>query len=211
VRQSNNFIDETGNTFGRLTVLRLSEKRGTKGQAIWICQCSCKDKTICEVFGSHLRRTTKPTRSCGCLRKLLKGKECTARNQHGKRCKCIQLPEYSAFNAAKGRCRNPKNKSYKNYGARGIEFRFTDFLEFVDEVGYRPTSKHSLDRKNNNGHYEKGNVRWATKAEQANNRRGYHQNLLDIIAQKDAEIEVLKFELDSLRATTVQRAVSEAV
>lgn len=80
------------------------------------------------------------------------------------------LPEYRAYQAAKGRCQNPKHKLFKYYGERGIEFRFDSFKSFLDILGFRPSSKYSLDRINNNGHYEPGNVRWATKQEQVLNR-----------------------------------------
>lgn len=80
-------------------------------------------------------------------------------------------PELRAFNSARTRCKNEHSAVYAYYGGRGIEFRFTSFDEFFEELGERPTAAHSLDRINNNGHYEKGNVRWATAKEQQNNRR----------------------------------------
>jgi hypothetical protein len=65
-----------------------------------------------------------------------------------------------------------------NYGARGIRFLFTSFEEFFAELGPRPEGKDangkalcSLDRKNNDGHYQPGNVRWATASEQRSNQR----------------------------------------
>lgn len=80
-------------------------------------------------------------------------------------------PEYAAYNSAKARCTNSNHPNYKHYGQRGIRFLFSSFEEFIDEIGLRPSSLHSLDRENNDGHYEPGNVRWATPSEQANNRR----------------------------------------
>jgi len=79
--------------------------------------------------------------------------------------------ELRAFNSARTRCNNPHAASFAYYGGRGIEFRFNDFDEFFKEVGKRPSHLHSLDRIDNDGHYEKGNVRWATKKEQIANRR----------------------------------------
>ncbi len=81
-------------------------------------------------------------------------------------------PEFRAYLNAKFRCRlNPNSKHYRNYAARGIEFRFQSFDEFFAEVGLRPTPDHTLDRRVNDGHYEAGNVRWSTRSEQMLNRR----------------------------------------
>jgi hypothetical protein len=79
-------------------------------------------------------------------------------------------PEYSSYIHAKMRCNNPKTDGYKNYGGRGIEFKFTSFLEFYEHIGPRPEGT-SLDRKDNNGHYEPGNVKWSTQSNQLFNRR----------------------------------------
>jgi hypothetical protein len=82
--------------------------------------------------------------------------------------------EALAYYRAKDRCNNPRNGSYPDWGGRGIKFRFTSFEEFFAEVGPKPRPKHlySLDRwPDNDGHYEKGNVRWAKDGEQLANRR----------------------------------------
>ena len=72
-------------------------------------------------------------------------------------------PEHQAYLDARCRCNNPKHKHWDRYGGRGIEFRFATFEEFFQELGKRPSSVHELDRKDANGHYEKGNVRWTTQ------------------------------------------------
>lgn len=86
----------------------------------------------------------------------------------------VNSPEYTSFHHAKHHCNNGKSMHYHCYGGRGIEFRFTSFLEFYNHIGPKPTPQHSLDRIDVNGHYEIGNVRWATKKEQADNRRTNH-------------------------------------
>jgi hypothetical protein len=79
--------------------------------------------------------------------------------------------EYQAFKNARARCTNPNFTLYKYWGGRGIEFRFATFKEFFDVIGPKPTPQHTLDRIDNDGHYEAGNVRWATMKEQAVSRR----------------------------------------
>ena len=82
-------------------------------------------------------------------------------------------PEYCAFIDAKKRCNNSNNKNYHYYGGRGIEFRFASFQEFIAEIGARPSKDYSLDRINNDGHYEVGNVKWSMQSGQLRNRRSW--------------------------------------
>lgn len=72
------------------------------------------------------------------------------------------------------RCHNPKNAGYRHYGGRGItvhEAWRANVRAFVKHVGRKPTEFHSLDRIDNDGNYEPGNVRWATGKEQGSNRQ----------------------------------------
>lgn len=81
-----------------------------------------------------------------------------------------QTPEHEAYRQARSRCHNVKHPGWKNYGGRGIKFLFTSFEQFFAELGPRPRGR-SLDRKNNDGHYKPGNVRWATGRQQQLNTR----------------------------------------
>ena len=84
------------------------------------------------------------------------------------------MPEYRIWTGMIARCSNKKAKSYRYYGGRGISVcdRWReDFENFYRDVGQRPSVRHSLDRINNDGNYEPGNVHWATPREQVLNRR----------------------------------------
>jgi hypothetical protein len=94
--------------------------------------------------------------------------------------------EYRAYESAKRRCTDTTRENWESYGGRGIKFLFTSFEQFFAELGFKPEPKHlySLDRIDNNGNYEPGNIRWATQKQQlANKRRGVHHKLSIEIAK----------------------------
>jgi hypothetical protein len=83
--------------------------------------------------------------------------------------------EYGAWKNARLRCRSPKHMEYHNYGGRGIRMHDAwqnDFAAFLEHIGPKPDPKLTLDRINNEGNYEPGNVAWRTHLEQQRNRRG---------------------------------------
>ena len=89
---------------------------------------------------------------------------------HGQAHRGRLSPEYNAYRHAKARCTNPKHRQWADWGGRGIKFLFTDFAQFFAVLGPRPKGLW-LDRRDNDGHYEPSNVRWATPSQQNSNQR----------------------------------------
>lgn len=105
-----------------------------------------------------------------------------AREKNGK---SAATPEYRAWHSMKARCANPRNPRYSAYGGRGITVceRWESFENFFADVGPRPTPRHSIDRIDPNDGYHPGNVRWATLAQQNNNKRTSRERIRSILSE----------------------------
>lgn len=152
-------IIKPGQKYNRLTVVQYAG-----GKDGWLCKCTC-GKEITATRSDLLKGRAQ---SCGCYRRDQLLKRLTT---HGK----SHTPEYKNWAGMIARCYCETNPAYKDYGGRGIkvcpEWR-NNFPAFLSYVGPRPTKAHSIDRfPNNNGNYEPGNVRWATRDQQNSNKR----------------------------------------
>jgi hypothetical protein len=153
--------DISGMRFGKLLVS--NDRVRVNGKIKWKCICDCGSTKL--VRSDAL--VSGATQSCGCLHRKLMAQRMTT---HG----MSSLPEYKIWRSIISRCENKNNESYGSYGGRGItvseEWR-KSFLEFINDVGRRPTKSHSLERVDNNSGYRKENCVWATSLTQAANTR----------------------------------------
>ena len=157
----------SGTRFGRLVIVEEAPRRIDKDgspRRQFACLCDCGNRLVVPLA----RMRSGHTHSCGCLNRDARSARVST---HG----MSSCSEYKIWVCMIQRCHNPKRHEYRSYGGRGIVVckRWQDSFEaFYADVGPRPSMKHSIDRfPNQNGNYEPGNCRWATRKQQQQNMR----------------------------------------
>lgn len=160
-RERKDLSISSGDRFGRLTVLRDLGTRGKQSRD-WLCQCDCGALPRA-VPQTSLK--SGQTQSCGCLGAERRRAACTTHGHH-------KSPEYRIWYGMRGRCENPNEFAFRDYGGRGILIceRWSQFENFLADMGHRPAGT-SIERLDNDLGYEPDNCVWATKHQQSRNRR----------------------------------------
>ena len=191
-----------GSRFGRLVI---TQRNGT---AI-TCKCDCGKNTVVHIANLCTGHTT----SCGCLRTE---KTIKRSSKHGHAKRKLHSATYHTWSDMIKRCSNPKNKSWSDYGGRGIKVcdEWHAFENFLKDMGEKPVG-FTIDRINVNGPYKKDNCKWSTRTEQNRNTRQNH------ILSDGLETKTLQEWANSLgishssligrlkRGWPIQRALSE--
>lgn len=147
-----------GKTYGRLTVLAKCEERSGEKRVYMRCMCSCGNLISTRVDGIVSGHAT----SCGCYGAEQRKKANTTHDRS-------RTITYASWEHMVARCNNPSNDRYARYGKLGMHQPWMDFEQFYADMGDRPSSKYSIERKDNDVGYFPWNCKWATYHEQSRN------------------------------------------
>lgn len=166
LQQESRRLDITGEVYGQLTAIKNTFKQNNNGCYIWEFSCSCGNIIEREIGNLRFRREGAKCGSCN-------SKASSLRNTTHGTPKSDKI--YKAWCKIKERCFNPNDKSYPDYGAKGITMQedwINDFIKFRDYIGEQPNDgqRYSVDRIDNSKGYQEGNIRWATYFQQARNK-----------------------------------------
>lgn len=202
--------DHTGKKYGRWTIIRYVGRK--KRKTVWFAHCECGTEK--EVIISDL--IAGKSKSCGCIQRT-----------HG----MTDTFEYNSWKGMRQRCRDKNCDDWQRYGKRGIKVcqGWQSFETFFDDMGYRPTPTHSIDRIDSRGHYSCGhcqecikngwpaNCRWASTKEQSRNTRqnrlityrGKTRCVTDWAQRYGMSTPLLRYRLDS--GWSIKRALTQPV
>jgi hypothetical protein len=183
-----------GEKYGRLTVVEGSPKSGSAVTVLCRCECGTEKRIRAQLLKNG------QTKSCGCIRdELTRMLAVRTLSTHG----LHSHPLYHTWNSMHRRCSNPKTRNYADYGGRGIRVceRWTGpegLRNFIEDMGVKPSPKHTLERIDNDGNYEPGNCCWATAQEQERNKRPrVSQSLFDALLAENQRLRQRVAELEA--------------
>lgn len=205
----------TGRIFGRLTVIDRHTLYPKDGNHAYLCRCECGNEKVAR-WKNLVRGTTK---SCGCLQnewhqkmaELKKARLVKKREKHEaylEKLAAIQPdgipvtthPLFNTWRSMQKRCYDQNHDKYRFYGARGVTVcdRWREsFVAFVEDMGPKPTPRHTLDRKDGTKGYSPDNCRWATVYEQRSNTSGATPHLVTLLGRTYMLVDLCrKYDVD---------------